>query len=66
VTLAAGGVIRAELARRWDEYDAMCHVDRAVVDDRRLVPVEETRRILVGALTVGFDNRGHLRIRWAA
>jgi hypothetical protein len=39
------------LSAAWAEYDSMCPAARAALDDRRMLPVPETRRLLRLALS---------------
>jgi hypothetical protein len=44
------------LADRWDEHRALPPSTRIAVDAQRLVPVDETSRMLRDMLRVGWDN----------
>jgi hypothetical protein len=46
------------LADRWADFDRLDPVHRAQIDETRLLPVDETRRLLAECLRVGFRDLG--------
>jgi gluconate kinase len=45
-----------ELADRWDWFDRLPEEVRDLVNERRLIPVDETRRMLRDMLRCGWEN----------